>query len=263
MNIIGIIPARMDSSRFPGKPLAKIGDIPMIGHVYFRSKMSRTLTEVYIATCDQEIMDYAREIGCDSVMTKASHERASDRSAEALEKIEERTGKKVDIVVMIQGDEPMVRPEMIDEAVEPLIKDKSILVTNLMGSIDTQEEQQDPNEVKVVVDEDGFALYFSREPIPSWKKASSKAQKAVPMTKQVCIIPFRRDFLYKFIRLKPTTLEEIESIDMLRALEHGYRVKMVLSKFKTYSVDTPEDLREVEQIIDKDGLVRKYANAFT
>lgn len=263
MNIIGIIPARMDSSRFPGKPLAKIGDIPMIGHVYFRSKMSRTLKEVYIATCDQEIADYAREIGCDSVMTEANHERASDRSAEALEKVEERTGKKVDIVVMIQGDEPMVRPEMIDEAVQPLIKDKSILVTNLMGSIDTQDEQQDPNEVKVVVDGDGFALYFSREPIPSWKKVSSRAQKAVPMMKQVCVIPFRRDFLYKFIRLKPTTLEEIESIDMLRALEHGYRVKMVLSKFKTYSVDTPEDLREVEQIIDKDGLVRKYANAFT
>ncbi len=169
MRNIGIIPARMASSRFPGKPLARIAGIPMIGHVYFRSKMSKALDEVYIATCDQEVVAYAGSIGAKAVMTKDTHERASDRTAEAMLKVEKEQGK-VDIVVMIQGDEPMIYPEMIDEAVRPLAADRSILVSNLMAPM-TREEQEDPNEVKVTFDRAGFALYFSREPIPSWKKA--------------------------------------------------------------------------------------------
>ena len=128
MNIIGIIPARMASSRFPGKPLAPILGIPMIGHVYFRSKMSRLLNEVYVATCDREIADYIESIGGHAIMTSDKHERASDRCAEAMLKIESATGEKTDIVVMIQGDEPMVTPEMIEKAVEPMIKDDSIYV---------------------------------------------------------------------------------------------------------------------------------------
>ena len=257
MNIIGIIPARMGSSRFPGKPLAKILGIPMVGHVYFRSKMSKTLNEVYIATCDQEIGDYAESIGAKWVMTKDTHERASDRTAEAMLKIEQETGKKVDIVVMIQGDEPMVQPEMIDLAVQPFLEDASIRVTNLMAPIKGVEEHNDPNCIKVVVDRESFALYFSREPIPSWKKGA----KEVPMLKQVCIIPFTRDFLLKFNELEPTPLEKVESIDMNRVLEHGYKVKMVLENYETYSVDTPEDLKRVEGAMAKDELIKNYKNA--
>jgi len=254
MNIIGIIPARMASSRFPGKPLAKIRGIPMIGHVYYRSKMSDILSEVYIATCDKEIVDYADSIGAPAVMTSASHERASDRAAEAMQKIEKERGKKTDIVVMIQGDEPMIYPSMIDDAIRPMQNDSDIQVVNLMSRLVTQEEHEDPNEVKVVVDQQDFALYFSREPIPSRKKGALQ----VPMLKQVCIIPFRRDFLMQFNSLTPTPLEVIESVDMLRVLEHGYKVKMVMSNHRTYSVDTPDDMEYVNRCMKNDALIGKY-----
>ena len=257
MKVIGIIPARMASSRFPGKPLAKILGTPMVGHVYFRSKMSKSLDGVYVATCDDEIMKYIESVGGNAVMTSDKHERASDRAAEAMIKIENETGQRVDIVVMIQGDEPMLLPEMIDSAVQPMLQNENILVVNLMAPIKTRREHEDANEVKVVVDKDNYALYFSREPIPSWKKGATE----LPMLKQVCVIPFRRDFLSKFIQLEPTPLEKIESVDMLRAMEHGYKVKMVPSSFETYSVDTPEDLQVVEERMKNDLLIRKYSEA--
>lgn len=253
-NIIGIIPARMESSRFPGKPLAKINEIPMVGHVFFRSKMSKLLDDVYVATCNQEIVDYIKSINGKAIMTSNKHKRASDRVAEAVLKIEGETDKKVDIIVMIQGDEPMIFPEMIDEAVKPLIKEKNILVSNLMAPLKTKEEHEDPNEVKVVVDRNNFALYFSREAIPSDKKEPNEGYK----NKQVCIIPFKRDFLIEFNDLEPTPLEVIESIDMLRVLEHGYKVKMVPTKFDTYSVDNKSDLEKVEKLMQKDELSKKY-----
>ena len=160
MKVIGIIPARIASSRLPGKPLAKICGIPMIGHVYYRSKMSKTLNQVYVATCDNEIANYIESIGGKAVMTANTHERASDRTAEAMSKIEKQIGGKVDIVVMIQGDEPMVYPEMIEESIKPMLNDSSINVVNLMATLKSKEEQNDPHEVKVVIDQNSFALYF-------------------------------------------------------------------------------------------------------
>lgn len=257
MKIIGVIPARMASSRFAGKPLANICGIPMLGHVYFRSKMAEVLDDVYVATCDEEIKEYIESIGGKAIMTSDKHERASDRAAEALLKIEKEKGERKDIVVMIQGDEPMVVPEMLNLAVQPMLEDESVLVVNLMAPIRTLKEYEDPNEVKVVVDNNNYALYFSREPIPSRKKGAAE----IPMLKQVCIIPFRRDFLIEFSRLEPTPLEKVESVDMLRILEHGYKVKMVLTKFETHSVDTPEDLRFVEQQMKNDPLAIKYTEA--
>ncbi len=254
MNTIAVIPARMASTRFPGKPLAKILGIPMIGHVYARSVMSRLLNGVYIATCDKEIMDYANAIGAKAIMTKDAHERASDRAAEAVSKIEEEVKEKVDIVVMIQGDDPMLLPQMIDLAVEPMLKDGEIQVVNLMAEIKDLKEHEDPNQIKVVVDENNLALYFSREPIPSRKKT----KQPVPMLKQVCIIPYRKDFLLKFNSLKPTPLEIAESVDMLRILEHGYKVKMVFSEYQTHSVDTPDDLKRVEDRLVRDPLLPMY-----
>lgn len=254
MNIIAIIPARMGSSRFPGKPLVKILGMPMVGHVYFRTKMSKTLNDVYIATCDQEIMDYAKSIGAKCIMTKNTHERCSSRCQEAMLKIEQETGKKVDIVVMVQGDEPMTFPGMIDMALEPMLKDSSIKVVNLMAPIKTREEHNDPNCPKVVVDKDNFAIYFSREPIPSWKKGA----KEVKMLKQVCVIPFTRDFLLKFEEFGPSHLEIVESIDMNRILENGYKIKMVLEDFETHCVDTPQDKERVEEYMLKDKLTVQY-----
>jgi len=255
LNIIAIIPARMGSSRFPGKPMAKILGMPMVGHVYFRTKMSKSLSDVYIATCDQVIGDYADSIGAKWVMTKDIYREPPERVSEAMTNIEEKTGKKIDIVVMVQGDEPMVFPEMIDLALEPIIKDPLIQITNLMAPIKTREEHDDPNCPKVVVDPNNFAMYFSREPIPSWKKGG----KDFPMWKQVCIIPFKRDFLLKFNELPAHILEKVESIGVLRAMENGYQVKMVPENYDTYCVDTPDDLKKVETLMAKDPLVKNYA----
>ncbi|MHA2052892.1 MAG: 3-deoxy-manno-octulosonate cytidylyltransferase [Candidatus Hodarchaeales archaeon] len=253
MKIVGIIPARMGSSRFPGKPMAKIHGIPMIGHVYIRSKMS-SLDEVFVATPDKKISDYIESIDGTAIMTSDCHERCTDRVAEAMSLIENLLETKVDIVVNIQGDEPMLFPEMINEAVEPLLSDDKIQCVNLMAPLKTKTEHEDPNEVKVVVDKNNFALYFSREPIPSRKKGAVK----IPMFKQVCVMPFRRDFLVTYTSLESTPLEIAESVDMLRALEHGYKVKMVPTKFETYSVDTPEDLLNVERLMEKDELLEQY-----
>lgn len=258
--IIGIIPARMASSRFYGKPLAKIHNIPMIGHCYFRSKMSDFLDEVYIATCDQEIVAYTESIGGIPIMTSDCHKRASDRTAEALLKIEKETNARVDIVVMIQGDEPMLQPGMINEALKPLVENESIIVSNLMSPLKSTEEHDDINEVKVVVDKNDFALYFSREAIPSRRKGGEYPSDIVAnnIQKQVCIIPFQRDFLITFNNLEPTPLEIIESVDMLRVLEHGYRVKMIRTDYNIYSVDTESDRQKVEKLMENDELVGKY-----
>jgi 3-deoxy-manno-octulosonate cytidylyltransferase (CMP-KDO synthetase) len=149
----------------------------------------------------------------------------------------------------------MFDPGMIDLALEPMLKDAAILITNLMSELKSKEEQDDVNTVKVVVDKDNCALYFSREPIPS----SMKAKEDVARYKQVPIIPFRRDFLITFNELQPRPLEITESVDMLRLLEHGYKVKMVLSEFDTYSVDTPADLKRVEALMKNDTLLLQYS----
>lgn len=254
MNIIAIIPARMGSSRYPGKPLALIHNVPMVGHVAFRTAMSPILSATYVATCDAIIEDYCKKSGLNCVMTSDSHVRCSTRTAEALLKIEAASGRKADIVVMVQGDEPMVRPEMIDAAVQPMLDDPSVNVVNLMAEMDTLEEFEDPNEVKVVVDENLDALYFSREPIPSRKKGADR----VPMRKQVCVIPFRRDYLLHFNELSESPLEIYESVDMLRILEHGGKVRMAPTTFRTWSVDTPEDLARVQRLMDDDPLMAGY-----
>ena len=254
MKIVGIIPARMASSRFPGKPMKKILGMPMIGHCFLRSKMCSLLDEVYVATCDDEIKNYIESIGGNAIMTADTHERASDRTAEALLKIEKASGKKVDIVVMLQGDEPMVIPEMIESAVTPLVEKSSILITNLYSRIQTLKEFEDPNEVKVVVNRNSNALYFSREAIPSRKKGITD----VPMYKQVCVIPFRRDFLLEYNQMEQTPLEVIESVDMMRILENGLDVKMVFSDVQSYAVDTVEDLNHVAELMAEDQLVNSY-----
>ena len=254
MKIIGVIPARMESSRFPGKPLAHILGMPMIGHVYHRCKMSNILDEVYVATCNTEIYDYIESLGGKAIMTANTHERASDRAAEALNIIEEDIGQKIEIIVMLQGDEPMVKPSMIEDAVKPLIDDPTLPVSNLMSAIKTEQEWNDPNEVKVVTDCNNNALYFSREPIPSNKKFNDQ----ISAFKQVAVIPFRRDWLIKYTKLTPTPLEIIESVDMNRFLEHGLTVKLVGTNFETLAVDTPKDLKNVEIKMKNDILLKEY-----
>ena len=254
MNIVSIIPARMGSSRFPGKPMADILGMPMIGHVYKRVKMSKLLDEVYVATCDKVIYDYIESIGGKAIMTSDCHERCSDRCAEAMLKIEMQEDKKVDVMVMVQGDEPMTFPQMIDEAVAPMLSDKHVKITNLVADLNTIKEFEDPNEVKVVMDKQNNAIYFSREPIPSRRKGVLD----VPMKKQVCIIPFTRDFLLEYNEMEPTTLEIIESVDMMRIIENNMKVKMVDTMYVTKAVDTKDDLVVVAGMMKEDSLVGNY-----
>ena len=256
MKILGIIPARMNSSRFSGKPLANILGMPMIGHCYLRSKMCLELTHLCVATCDEEIFDYINSINGKAVMTSNLHERATDRAAECMLKVEKELNCKFDIIVMIQGDEPMLTPSMIPESFTPIIKENNINVTNLMVEIDDETEFEDPNEVKVVINNRNEAIYFSREAIPSKKKYPKKITKL----KQVCIISFKRDFLIKFNEMTQTPLEIIESVDMLRVIENDEIVKMVLTKTKTWSVDTKEDLIKVEKKMKNDKLLKNYIN---
>ncbi len=249
MKIIALIPARMGSSRYPGKPMAPILGKPMIGHVYERVSKSSLLALTAVATCDRVIYDYVKSIGGTAVMTGDQHERASDRCAEAMLKLEETNNTRYDIVVMVQGDEPMTHPDMISEAVKPLLEDDEIQVVNLLGQIKDIAEFEDRNCIKVVCDLNLNAMYFSREPIPTRSRA-----KEVPMGKQVCIIPFRRDYLIEYTRMAPTPLEVAESVDMMRILEHGMKVRMARTRHNTQAVDTPEDLKRVEQLMQQQRL---------
>jgi 3-deoxy-manno-octulosonate cytidylyltransferase (CMP-KDO synthetase) len=244
MSTIALIPARMGSSRFPGKPMAPILGKPMIEHVFERVSGHSLIDEVVVATCDAEIFDHISAIGGRAVMTSDRHERASDRCAEALLAVEAELGLQFEIALMVQGDEPMITHQMLTEALEPMAADPTIKVLNLLGRIDTEEEFVDPNSIKVVVDRELRAVYMSRRPIPT---------RAVPgqddIFKQVCIIPFRRDFLIEYTKLDPTPLEIHESIDMLRVIEHGMHVHMAPTVGFSQAVDTPADLEKVEELM--------------
>lgn len=248
MRVIAFIPARMGASRFPGKPMAKINNIPMIGHCYFRTNSCKDLDDTYVATCDKEIFDYIKSIGGKAVMTSKKHERASDRIAEAMKIVEKETSSLIDLPVMVQGDEPLVTPEMITEAITPFFSNKKIKVVNLVSEIENYDDFLDPNEIKVVLDKNNYALYFSRAPIPFNKFGDKNFKKL----KQVCVIPFKRNFLLEFNSLPQTELEKLESVDMMRVLENGEKVLMVPTSAKSFSVDTEQDRIKVEKIMKKE-----------
>ena len=232
----------MNSSRFHGKPMKKINGVPMIEIVYRNAVKVKELDQVYVATCDKEIYDHVVSVGGNAIYTSNKHERASERTAEALLKIEKKNKKKYDIVVMIQGDEPMIKPHMVKKSVKPFFKSKNINVVNLMSKVASEKEFYDLNEPKVVVNNKNEAIYFSRCPIPSnWKEKSQK------LYKQVCVIPFKRQALLKFNRTKTTFLERMESIDMNRIIETGEKIQMVEIKEFVKSVDTIADLKIVEK----------------
>jgi 3-deoxy-manno-octulosonate cytidylyltransferase (CMP-KDO synthetase) len=253
MKIVAIIPARMGSSRFPGKPLAPILGRPMIEHVYRRSILCQALNDVIVATCDTEIVESVESFGGWAIITSPAHERASDRVAEAAVNLD------CDVVVMVQGDEPMTYPQMIEESLTPFLSgEATVACVNLAARIKSQQEFEDPNTIKVVIDRDGFALYMSREPIPT---RQIQDFEQIAAFKQVCIIPFAAAALQEFSQLAPTPLEEAESVDMMRFIEHGRKVKIVETTFSTHAVDTPADLKFVEELLRKDPLTLKYINS--
>jgi 3-deoxy-manno-octulosonate cytidylyltransferase (CMP-KDO synthetase) len=245
-SVVGVITARMGSTRFPGKPIAPILGRPMIEHIYRRSRMAKTYDAVLVATCDEPIRAAAEAFGAPVVMTSDRHERAAERAAEAA------AARTEDIAVLIQGDEPMVHPDMLDELVAPLLRDASLLCTNLMLPIG-DDDARDPDQVKVVCDARGDALYMSREPLPTFRYKA-----AAPRWRQLGLIAFRREFLVRLMAMPSTPLERAESVDMLRALEHGFPVRMVATNHVTYAVDAPGDVARVEALMKNDPLLARY-----
>lgn len=248
--VIAIIPARMAATRFPNKPLAPILGLPMIEHVRRRVALSQSLTDVVVATCDQVIIELVTKNGGKAVMTSDQHERCTDRIAEAALKL------NGDIIVNVQGDEPLFNPVMIEEVIAPLLKDPTLVCSNLMTRIVDDAEFTSPNAVKAVVNLKNELMYLSREAIPSASKAE---RKDFTRWKQLGIMAFRADFLQTFWKLAPTPLEIVESVDMNRALEHGYRIAMVETKARMIGVDVPEQIAEVEALLKGDPLLARYS----
>ena len=240
MNVIGVIPARFQSVRFEGKPLALLGGRPMIQHVYERALRSSLLTTLVVATDDERIFDAVKDFGGTAVMTSPQHRSGTDRVAEAA------AATTADVVVNIQGDEPFISPQVIDQLVEPFRSEPGIEMTTLMRPIENDRDANDPNVVKVVVDRTGFALYFSRSLIPF-----ARNQTAGPRAyEHIGLYAYSKSFLNDYSRLEPTPLEQAEGLEQLRLIEHGKRIRVVeTADHLGLSVDTPEDLSRAESFL--------------
>ena len=243
MKVLALIPARLASTRFPNKPLAQILEKSMLQHIVERVQLCKEIDQVAVATCDQEIINHVQSLGHQAIMTSNLHERASDRCAEAVTKLEKSKNTKYDIVVMVQGDEPMTDPRMLSDVLRPFTDDPNLQVVNLYADIQPGEFAS-TNCVKVVMDLVGNALYMSRAPIPVSMDGIER-----PSGKQLGLIAFRRQALQKFTELTPTPLEVNESVDMLRFLEHGIEIRMQRTIYRTHAVDIPSDIAEVERLM--------------
>lgn len=243
MKVLALIPARLASTRFPNKPLAQILEKSMLQHIVERVQLCKEIDQVAVATCDQEIIDHVQSLGHQAIMTSNLHQRASDRCAEAVTKLEKSENTKYDIVVMVQGDEPMTDPRMLSDVLKPFTDDPNLQVVNLYADIQPGEFAS-TNCVKVVMDLIGNALYMSRAPIPVSMDGVER-----PSGKQLGLIAFHRQALQKFTELTPTPLEVNESVDMLRFLEHGIKIRMQRTIYLTHAVDIPSDIAEVERLM--------------
>jgi 3-deoxy-manno-octulosonate cytidylyltransferase (CMP-KDO synthetase) len=237
--VVGIIPARFASSRLLGKPLADIGGKPMIQHTYESSLKSKLLNRIIIAVDDTKVAEAAKNFGAEVMMTPKEIPTGSDRLAYVIKDMPEAK-----IVVNIQGDEPFINGIMIDQAIEPLLFDKSITVSTLAKKIDSIEELKSPSIPKVVFDYQNNALYFSRSAIPFVRDARTYIERLqkTDTYKHIGLYVFRREALLKFTKLEPTDLEQTEKLEQLRMLEHGMKIRIVVTEYDTLSVDTPEDL---------------------
>ena len=240
--IVGVIPARYGSSRFEGKVLADIAGKPMIQWVYERANQSKMLDELFVAVDDPRVQSGVEQFGGKAVLTAAHHKSGTDRIAEAVEDM------PVDIVVNIQGDQPLLDPDMIDEAVIPMIDNPEIQMSTLKREIE-KDEFDDPGVVKVVVDDNDFALYFSGSLIPY-----PRHEENIRVFEHIGLYVYRKDFLLKISKMSLGYLEKIESLEQLRVLEKGYKILVIETKMDRtsgISVDTPEDLKKVEKIISQ------------
>ncbi|MEN3001078.1 MAG: 3-deoxy-manno-octulosonate cytidylyltransferase [Armatimonadota bacterium] len=239
MKVIGVIPARMAATRLPGKPLLPIAGKPMIQWVWERARQAKTLDELYIATPDAEIMQAAESFGAQAMLTSHAHRSGTDRLAEVARRTDGT------IYVNIQGDEPLLDPRGIDRAVQPLLDDPVVMMSSLY-CLAQPHEYDLPSVVKVVLDQQGNALYFSRSRIPYPREATEQ-----PVYKHIGLYVYRRELLLQFAEWEPTPLERTEALEQLRVLEHGYRIRMVPFEHASIAVDTEEDLARVRQILEQ------------
>jgi len=245
MNVIGVIPARYSSTRFEGKVLADILGKPMIQHVWERAKQARILDDLIIACDDERVFAAVREFGANAVMTAKGHTCGTDRIIEVVNPLD------VKVVVNIQGDEPLIDPMMIDMAARSLLDDETVSMATIMKKIENTAEIHDYHVVKVVVDKDNFALYFSRAAIPH--HAQNSEVKTLLYHKHIGLYAYTKDFLFIYRNLPVSSLEQIECLEQLRVLEAGYKIKVLETKSETIGVDTPDDLEKVKEYLQREG----------
>jgi 3-deoxy-manno-octulosonate cytidylyltransferase (CMP-KDO synthetase) len=243
MDVIGVIPARYSSTRFEGKVLADILGKPMIQHVWERAKQALLLDDLIIACDDETVASVARGFGAKVVATSRDHSCGTDRIIEVINPLD------VKIAINIQGDEPLIHPTMIDSVAQALLEDEGISMATIAKKIENKEELKDPNVVKVVIDKNNFALYFSRGAIPF--HAQDSELKTPVFYKHVGLYGYTKDFLFIYKNLPPSGLEKTECLEQLRVLEEGFRIKVIETKYDTVGVDTPEDLEKVRNYLRK------------
>lgn len=253
--VVAIIPARYASTRLPGKPILDIGGKPMVVRVAERARQVSSINRIIIATDDQRIFDAVAAAGEEVMMTSPDHQTGTDRLAEVAAKLD------AEIIVNVQGDEPLIEPATIEAAIAPLLADNSIVMSTTSEPIESDADLLNPNVVKVVTDPEGFALYFSRSPIPFPRSAvqahgsieaalAARPELLSQYAKHTGMYVYRREFLLTYAKLPSTPLEQLELLEQLRALEHGYRIKVVKVAHRSIGVDTPEDLERVRQIFN-------------
>ncbi|MFH1752567.1 MAG: 3-deoxy-manno-octulosonate cytidylyltransferase [Candidatus Omnitrophota bacterium] len=236
MNAIGVIPARYKATRFEGKVLANLKGKPIIQHVYEMADESRMLDDLIVAADDERIIKAVKEFGGKAVLTSLGHQTGTDRLTEIINPLD------VNIVVNIQADEPFVHHSMIDDLVNTLTDDASVPMATVIKKIDDKDDLINPNIVKVVIDKNGFALYFSRSPIPF-----ERGEKDNIFYKHLGLYAYTKDFLFTYTNLPQSRLEKAESLEQLRALEHGFKIKTIETDINTIGIDTPEDLKRAEK----------------
>ncbi|GMV21719.1 MAG: 3-deoxy-manno-octulosonate cytidylyltransferase [Acidimicrobiia bacterium] len=244
--VLVVVPARMASSRFPGKPLVSIGGLPMIEHIRRRAALAAGITEVIVATCDDAIRHEVEAAGGRVAMTSSSHERCTERVEEAV-----RT-EDADIVIIVQGDEPLLLPEFVEQVMRPVVDDATTGITNLVSPLDQAADATNPNIVKAACDTRGDILFFSRAPIPYYQRPAD-----CPVYRQTGIMAFRSELLRHYVSLPATPFERAEGIDMMRLLEHGLPVRAVLASTGTVGVDRPDDVALVETALRDDARQRE------
>ena len=238
MKILCVIPARYASTRLPGKPLKDVAGKPMICRVYDRASQAKTLSGVVVATDDERILRAVEDHGGRAMMTAKAHPTGTDRLAEVAEAYPD-----VDLIINVQGDEPLIEPSLIDELGRAFDGDAELQMATVMTPMEDEAEQKNPNNVKVVTDKNGCALYFSRSLLPY-----PRNDAGTPVYKHIGIYAYRRDFLLAYAKMAPTPLERAESLEQLRALENGYKIKCIRTNARFVGVDTPEDLAKVNEI---------------